>query len=387
MSSSDAASDPKKKRRRRWPWWVGSVLLLLVLLLVVARAMLPWELRRYVNRTIDQSKIYRGSIGEITVHLWRGAYAIHDIRLDKVTGNVPVPLYAAKRVELALDWRALLHHKLKGQIVMIEPELNFVDAPTEEDSQTGVGGPWLKIIKDLFPFRINSAAVHNGAIHFRSFQAKEPVDVYLSQLEASVDNLTNINDDTASMIASVDAKALAMDHAKFEYHMKMDPASYYPTYHLAARLTGLDVTRINNLALAYGQFDFKRGWFDVVIEIDAKEGQVSGYVKPLFRNLQVFSLVRDVKEDNPLQLFWQALVGLAAEVFKNQPRDQVATLIPFSGTSSGTSADILATVGNLLKNAFVRAYLPRLEPTVNDHQDLQFQAPSIVDPNSFGDLR
>jgi hypothetical protein len=41
----------------------------------------------------------------------------------------------------------------------------------------------------------------------------------------------------------------------------------------------------------------------------------------------------------------------------------------------------------LLKNAFVRAYLPRLEPTVNDHQDLQFQAPSIVDPNSFGDLR
>jgi hypothetical protein len=376
---------PDKPKKKRHPWRILSILLLLfVAALVAARLALPDFLRWYVNRTIDQSQIYRGRIGDISVHLWRGAYTIHDIRLNKATGNVPVPLYSAKQVDLSLDWDALLHRRLKGKIVMIEPELNFVDGKTDEDSQTGVGGPWLAIIKDLFPFRINKAIVHNGAIHLRTYQPKEPVDVYLSELEAHVDNLTNIDDSTEPLIATVDAKAMAMGHAKFEYEMKLDPSAYHPTYHLTTRLLGLDVTSINNLALAYGQFNFKRGRFDLVVEVDAKEGQMTGYVKPLFRNLQVFSLVRDVKEDNPVQLFWQALVGLTTEVFKNQSRDQFGTLIPFTGTTENNNADIMAAVGNLLRNAFVRAYLPRLEAGSTEHHDLQFEAPEITEDVPIG---
>ena len=60
---------------------------------------MPWAVRRYVNRTLDRSQIYQGQIGDVTLHLWRGAYSIHDVRLVKVTGNVPVPLYSAKRVD------------------------------------------------------------------------------------------------------------------------------------------------------------------------------------------------------------------------------------------------------------------------------------------------
>ena len=52
---------------------------------------------------------------------------------------------------------------------------------------------------------------------------------------------------------------------------------------------------------------------DCVVELDAREGQLEGYVKPLFHNLKVVTL-QDVKEDNPLQLFWEALVGAAAEI-------------------------------------------------------------------------
>ena len=63
---------------------------------------------------------------------------------------------------------------------MDEPELNFVDAPDESSGQSGEGGPWLKMLDDLFPFRINSAIVRNGSVHFRAFQTNPPVDVYLS---------------------------------------------------------------------------------------------------------------------------------------------------------------------------------------------------------------
>jgi hypothetical protein len=168
--------------------------------------------------------------------------------------------------------------------------------------------------------------------------------------------------------------------------MTLDPFSYRPTFHMATRLLNLDVTKINDLALAYGKFDFKRGWFDLVLETDVKEGQISGYAKPLFRNLQVFKLSEDIKDGDVLQFFWQALVGGVTALFKNHSRDQFGTLIPFTGDATGTTTtDVLATIGNILRNAFIRAYLPRLESGEESVGGLTFQPAELTDPISAGD--
>ena len=350
------------------------------------RAILPWAVRDYVNRTLDRNQLYSGTIGDVEIHLLRGAYSVRDIRISKSNGNVPVPLLAAKRVDFAIQWKALTHGRVVGQIVFEEPEINFVDASDESDTQTGAGGPWLEIIRDLFPFQINSAVIHNGSAHFRSFEAHQPVDVYLSQLEATIDNLGNIQSETKPLVATVQATALAMGDAKLSFKMTLDPSSYRPTFHLALRLLGLDVTELNDLARAYGKFDFKRGWLDLVIESESTEGRITGYVKPLFRNLQVFSLAQDIRDTNVLRFFWQALVGAATRVFRNPVRDQFGTLIPFTGDASGsTTTDILATIGNVLRNAFVRAYLPRLENEQAPDEGIEFEPPEITDANSPGD--
>jgi hypothetical protein len=360
-------------------------LLVLVVLGGVGRALLPWAVRNYVNRTLDRNPLYAGNIGNVEIHLWRGAYSIHDVRISKTTGNVPVPFFAAPRVDFAIQWDALLHRRVVGLVLMYEPEMNFVDASSEGGNQTGAGAPWLQIIRDLFPFKINRAEVKSGSIHFRAYKGEAPVDVYLSQVNAAIDNLTNIGDEINPLVATVQATGLAMDHARFEYKMTLDPFSYRPSFHLAVRLIGLDVTRINDLAVTYGKFDFKRGWFDFVLEADAKEGQITGYAKPLFRNLKVFSLTEDLQEDSVFRFFWQALVGLATTVLKNQPRDQFGTLIPFSGDLSGaTNTDILSTVANVLRNAFVRAYLPRLESGEQSVEGLTFEPPEFSDLISVG---
>jgi len=381
-----ASAGATPKGRRRWRA-VGIVLLVLVGLAAVGRAILPWAVRDYVNRTLDRNPLYHGQIGKVRIHLWRGAYSIQDVRISKVSGNVPVPFFAAPRVDFALEWDALWHRRLVGRVLMQQPELNFVDAPTEGETQTGAGGAWLQLIRDLFPFRINRAIIQNGSVHLRAFQTEKPLDVYLSDVDATIDNLGNIRDFTTPLAATVQARALAMEQAKLDFKMTLDPFSYRPTFHLALRLLGLDVTRLNELALAYGKFDFKRGWFDLVIEADAKEGQLSGYVKPLFRDLKVFDLAKDLEGANVIQAFWQALVGAVTGLLKNQPRDQFGTLIPFSGDySRTTNTDILATIGNMLRNAFVRAYLPRLESGQESVDGLQFEAPDITDPISAGDV-
>lgn len=377
---------PKKEPRaerpapRRSRWRRAGILLLVGLALLVAvRAALPIAVRWYVNRTLDQNQLYDGLIGDVDLHLWRGAYSIEDVRLLKTTGNVPVPFFAAPRVDFAIEWRALLSGEVVGRIVMQRPEMNFVDAEDPAAAQTGAGGPWLEVIKDLFPFKINSCEVRDGSVHFRAFHTEPPVDVYLSKVQGSIENLTNIHDETTPLFAVVKATAEAMDEARLEYEMKLDTFSYRPTFRLAVRLLGLDVTETNALVRAYGDFDFEQGWFDLVIELDAKEGRVEGYVKPLFRNLEIFDARRDAKVDL-LAVFWEALVGVVAAVFKNHPRDQLATVIPVRGDLSGPQTDFLAAVGNLLRNAFVRAYLPRFQGTSADPATLTFGPGSLPEP-------
>ena len=383
VSSFDSGRETIRVKRHRVFWRFCFFAGVLALLLLVGRILLPSLVRKYVNRTLDRNELYAGRIGPVEMHLWRGAYSIRDLTFSKRTGNVPVPLFAAEKVDFALQWNALLQRKIVGQILIFKPELNFVDASTESDAQTGAGGPWLQMIQDLFPFDINRAVVQNGSVHFRAYKTAKPVDVYLSELQGTLENLTNIRRETKPLIATITIEAIAMNQAKFEYRMSFDPFSYRPTFHLAMRMLGLDVTLLNDLALAYGKFDFKHGFFDLVVEADAKEGLITGYLKPLFRDLKVFSLREDLKQDNVIEFFWQALIGGITTIFKNHPRDQFGTLIPFTADISGsTTPDLFRTVINLLRNAFIRAYLPRLEKSVPESDGIIFQPGEISDPNS-----
>lgn len=365
-------------------------LLVLVIVGIVIRAFLPTLIVRYVNRTLDQNPMFDGKIDDIDLHLYRGAYTIKNVRLIKTTGNVPVPLFACDQLDLAISWDGLRHGKIVGRVLMVRPEVNFVDAPgkgseDESSNQTGAGGPWLSILNDLFPFDIDRVVLTDGSVHFRTYPVGEkPVDIYLSQLQASVDDLTNIQDEVTPLITTVKATGMAMDSAKFEYQMKLDPFSYKPTFHMMTRLLNLDVTKLNDLTRHYGYFDFERGWFDLVIELDAKEGLLRGYVKPLFRNLKIFTM-QDLKEDNIVEVFWEALVGGSQQLLKNQPRDQFGTLIPFTGEVEGPRPSILDTIGNVLRNAFIRAYLPKLQndDIVPERNGLQFDPPQLTDPLSL----
>lgn len=346
--------------------------------------MAPAWVRDYVNGVIDRNPLYDGRIGDIEIHLWRGAYTINDIRINKTTGNVPVPLFAAKRLDLAIQWDALLAGEIVGRVAIDQPELNFVDSESESTDQTGVGGPWLEMLSDLFLFKINSCIINDGSIHFRALDKDTPVDVFINELQASVENLTNIHDETTPLISTVKAQGLAMGQAEFQYEMKLNPFTYYPTFDLAVRLVGLDVTKVNALSRAYGAFDFEEGFFDLVLELDCNEGQLEGYVKPLFRNITVLGLEQDLKENNILELFWEALIGGVTELLENQPRDQFGTQIPLRGDLTSPQTDILSVLGNVLRNAFVRAYLPQLQPGAAEIDGLEFGKGSITDPKAVG---
>ena len=120
---------------------------------------------------------------------------------------------------------------------------------------------------------------------------------------------------------------------------------------------------MNEFSRQYAGFDFKKGTFDLIGEITVRKGKIDGYVKPSFRDLQVFSWEKDVKEkqEDMGRLFRQATLGVAFEVVKNQSKNEVSTRIPIIGTIENPDADIGSTVINVLQNAFVKAFMPKTE--------------------------
>ena len=92
-------------RKRRL---VVIVLASIVTVLVAARVALPDIVERYANRRLAALKAYDGHVGDIDIHLWRGAYSIDDLVIVKKGASRPVPFFKSRRVDLSVEWHSLL---------------------------------------------------------------------------------------------------------------------------------------------------------------------------------------------------------------------------------------------------------------------------------------
>jgi len=356
-------------RYRRHLGW----LLLIFVLLLVIRALLPYAVRHYLNARMDRMGDYHGQIADIDLHLWRGAYSVDDLKIVKVSGKVPVPLLDAPRTEIQLSWRALSHGFLRGKIAFNQPVVNFVDGSGTGDTQSGKGVDWRSKLKLLTPMRLDEVSVSHGTITFHNFVSNPPVDLKMTDVNGTASNLTNIERHGGIRVASMQATARILGQAPLETHAQFDPLEHHGDFRIDLQVTDVDLTRANQLARAYVGLDLASGEGDFTMQLEADHGQLNGYAKPLFHNLQIFSWKQDVEQGhkNPLQLAWEATAQLVTSVFKNHEKDQFATRIPISGRIDDRQLGTFDAVINVLRNAFVKAYTPQLEQlkpaTGSDH--------------------
>src|SRR5581483_1707846 len=113
-----------KNLAKRWWFWLAVVVVAIV---VVVHMYLAIWVRDYVNRKLSEIPGYRAHVAAVTLHLWRGAYQIHNIKVTKTDGDVPVPFYSCPLGDLSVEWRALWDRALVAKIDMYRPELNLVN--------------------------------------------------------------------------------------------------------------------------------------------------------------------------------------------------------------------------------------------------------------------
>jgi Domain of Unknown Function (DUF748) len=132
-----------------------------------------------------------------------------------------------------------------------------------------------------------------------------------------------------------------------------------PDFAVDARIENTNLKAMNDLLRAHGGVDVVSGVFSVFAELAVKEGRVDGYVKPLFRDLDVYGVQDEEKS------FGQKLKERAADVIgkvlRNRPRDEVATVAPIAGPLENPKASTWEALVGLVQNAFIKAILPGFE--------------------------
>ncbi|MDQ6622643.1 MAG: DUF748 domain-containing protein [Verrucomicrobiota bacterium] len=346
--------------------WLVIVLLAAVL---VVRAMLPIWVRDYVNRKLSEIDGYRGHVTDVNIHLWRGAYTIHNVEIKKVEGKVPVPFFSAPAVDLSVQWGELFHGAIVGEMHFERPKMNFVNSKNADNVQVGVDKPWTQKIKELFPLKINRFTANEGEIHYRDFSRTPKVDLVIDRVDVVATNLTNSLKLSKNLHADIEIKGRPLRDGTLATNINLDPYAAKPTFTMKTEVAGVPLVKLNDFAKAYASITFESGTFRVATEMQSKEGNFSGYIEPVFDHMSIFDPSHD--SDNPLDFIWQGIVGGITRIIRNHPKDRFGTRVPISGSFDNPSPAILDTVFNVLRNAFIKAFEGKLNDENIDLEKVQ----------------
>ncbi len=354
----------KKKSRKFRFARVHKIFIIIIVVLVVLRILLPYILLKYCNKSLSELKGYYGHIQDIDVSLYRGAYQINDMYLNKVDASThkQTDFFKVNNIDLSVEWKALFHGRLVGELVFNSPKLIFTKDRTEISDVKKDTNDFRKVLKDLMPLKVNRFEVNNGSIHYVDAGATPKVDISVEQAHVLAENLKNVEDNKTELPSPVTATGNVYG-GTLSLNMKMDALAKKTRFDLNTEIKNANLVSLNDFLKAYGGFDVNKGTFGLYTEFAAKNGKYKGYVKPVIKDLDVVG--PEDRKDKFFQKVWENIVGAAGEILNNPKKNQIATKIPIEGNLAGSNTDIIEMIWELLRNAFIQALMPSIDNQIN----------------------
>ncbi len=328
--------------------------------------MLPYFVTRHVNKVLANIPGYSGSISGVDIWLVRGAYIIHDLKIFKTERNEKVPFIDIPSTDLSVEWRALIHGSVVGEVIFENSALNFIggnkDSEGKENNQAGEDVDWTVPLKKLIPLQINRLEVINGSVFFYDFTTNPKVDLNLKQLNLLATNLNNAEKQTGTLPSKVNLTATSIGDGQLSIDMNINVLKEIPDLDMDLKFEKVNMPALNDFFLAYSKIDIEKGTFFLYSEMTILDGVIKGYIKPLAQNVKVVNWKED--KQNMFNLVWQSIVGFFVEIFENQKKDQFATKVPLTGNLNNIKTKTWPTIWNIFTNAFVKAFEMKTDNTI-----------------------
>jgi hypothetical protein len=254
------------------------------------------------------------------------------------------------------------------KLTIEDVRIDYVHTPTSTHKEAQVGHATVKTAKQVSNkpetlIRIDQAEIKNSEFGFVNEAANPQYRVFLRHAVLRLENISNHFSEGTGLV-TLTGEFMGTGNTVISGTFRPEKKS--PDFDLDFKIERTQMRPMNELLRAYGNFDVTAGLFSVYAELRVKDRRVEGYIKPLFKKMQVL----DARQDREKTLFhqlYEGLVGEVAALLENRPRKEVATQTEISGPLESPTTSTWQTLINLIRNAFFKAVLPGFEKEVRSH--------------------
>jgi hypothetical protein len=338
--------------------WI--VILSILAVLVVVRIAAPGFIRNRANQKLENLNGYQGIVDDVDLVLLKGTVIIDSVYFVKTDAAFEDPFMAVGEVEVMIDWNTLFRYgRLMSIVTVNDAEINLLVAWADKDqnkkiSQDGKGVDWFETFRQLSPIKFNRIEVNESTVVYRDLTRDPVISTYVDHIEIRGNNLQNPEKLEQKFPGEISISAVTEGGGTVYVTTAINLLKKPMDLDLKMVVESMDLVQMNDFMRVYTGLDFESGVFSLYSDIKVVNGKIDGYVKPVIENLSLFSWAN---ENEPfLDRVWEAVAGAVSKFFVNKREDQLATVVPLSGSIEDPDADILATLWNLFKNAFIGAF-------------------------------
>ncbi|WAJ72407.1 DUF748 domain-containing protein [Catenovulum adriaticum] len=366
METSSTATKTKYKTRLK-------LLCFSLIVLVILRLLAPFFVQQIANRSLQNAEGITGSIGDVDLQLYRGAYNIQNIAIYAIDlDNNKKPLLSIKQLDLSLLWSALFSGNIVTKMQIQQPEIVIYDnepdvTPTDEHQKLTNEDTWIGLANDIVLFSIDKVSISDGKITLINSKNEDQTNTYISDLHGQATNITNSQELSKSLASQFTFTGKLMGESSLKLKGQLDTLTKKANFDFNAEMQRFPIQHIDSAIKFYTPFDIEAGAIDGAMELVCKDGQIDGYLKAGIYDLNVFSWREDIEQDDdgPLTFIFENTMELFGNILENNDSDLVAARIPISGTLDNAEVSTLATLISLIKNAFVEAFEMKVDNIIS----------------------
>jgi hypothetical protein len=339
-----ARHDSSTHRTRRLLIALGAVLLLVVIFRLVLDPLAAWGTRR----ALAGIEGFEGTFSKVHVSVLPPAYVIHDFKIiESPKGRWDEPLLYVERARAGVHWRKLLHGQVVSHVLVEHPKLVAVRRHEEKAKKAASLSEQLEA---MAPLKLDRLEVLDGEVLIAEGKGKRASKMWLNSMDVTAVNLATRKAMMEGEPASLRVRGKVQRTGQLSVDATMDPWALKPTFTVDSKLEKLDARELYAFLENEEQLHVEKGTINVYSELKAKNGVLTGGVKPVLENIEI-----GTSSDNLGHRLKAFLADTAVELFTDDVpgRDAVATVIPIRGKLDQPDVQLLPTVLGVVRNAFV----------------------------------
>ena len=206
------------------------------------------------------------------------------------------------------------------------------------------------LLYKITPLEVDHIDVLDGQVAFIDTSRKERPEIWMHDLELSVENLATRVHLTEGRPVLLTAHATVARSGTMSLFVTADPFETGLTFSGRAAIVGLQTAELYRFIEPATNLQAPEGTIDMFIEFDCRNGELTGGVKPVLKNVEIRP------GDKNLWTRLKAWAGdLAVKIFSDRVdgRNAVVTVVPIKGTLNGPDVQLWPTIFGVMRNAFV----------------------------------